>query len=151
MKKYLFLLTFSLLTLSLANTAFANKAIENKPASAVDRTTAITVEHEGNDSLGSRLAMKLKESFNSSNLFTLNEKNVPKFRLILSTVPEFKDRPAVGSAYSVIWVFSQSDETLRHYVGNEIGVFTDEEVSGLATKILEKTDGIAVRYAYLFE
>ncbi len=142
------------LALCLAMPAFAaeekGKEIANTPAKVVDRTTAITIEHDGSDSLGSALNMKLKERFNESNLFSLEEKDVPKFRILLSTVPEFKDRPYVGSAYSVVWVFSQSDGTLRHYISRELGVFTPQDIDALVTKILEKSDGLAVRYAYLF-
>ncbi len=141
------------LILCLAMPAFAEEKasqIADTPAKTLDRTTAITIEHEGSDTLGSALYMKLKERFNESNLFSLEDKDMPKFRILLSTVAEFKDRPYVGSAYSVVWVFSQSEGTLRHYISREVGVLTQEDMDALVTKILEKSDGLAVRYAYLF-
>ncbi len=147
------ILTSFALVLCLAMPAFAEekaKEIADTPAKALDRTTAITIEHEGSDSLGAALYMKLKERFNESNLFSLQDKDTPKFRILLSTVAEFEDRPYVGSAYSVVWVFSQSEGTLRHYIAREVGVLTQEDMDALVTKILEKSDGLAVRYAYLF-
>ena len=124
--------------------------IADKPAPMVERHTPVAVEFEGNDSIGSRLATRIKETLNSSNLFSLTEKDTPKIRILISTVPEFKDRPGVGSAYSVVWLFSQSESTLRHFLMREVGVLTPEEVNELAAKIVERTDGIAVRYGYLF-
>lgn len=87
---------------------------------------------------------------NSSNLFSLTEKDTPKIRLLISTVSEFPSRPGLGSAYSVVWVFSQSEATLRHFLMREVGVLTPDEVNDLAAKIVERTDGLAVRYGYLF-
>ncbi len=126
-------------------------AIPDKPAPIVERNTSVAVEFEGNDNLGSRLATRIKEALNSSNLFVLTEKDTPKIRVLIATVPEFRDRPNVGSAYSVIWLFSQSESTLRHFLSREVGVLTPGEVDGLVARIVERTDGIAVRYGYLFQ
>jgi hypothetical protein len=115
-----------------------------------ERHTPVAVEHEGSDSIGSRLSTRVKELMNGSNLFMLQETDKPKFRILLSTVPEFASRPGVGSAYSVVWVFSLSEATLRHYLAREVGVLTAEEVNETAARIVERTDGLAVRYGYLF-
>ena len=129
----------------------ARTSIPDKPARIVERNTPVAVEFEGNDSIGSRLSTRVKEALNSSNLFVLTEKDTPKIRVLIATVPEFQDRPGVGSAYSVIWLFSQSESTLRHFLSREVGVLTPDDVDGLAAKIIERTDGIAVRYGYLFQ
>lgn len=134
-----------------ASAAEAAASLPNKPATAVERKTPIAVEYEGTDSIGSRLSTRVKELFNSSNLFTLTEKDVPKIRVLLSTAPEFPSRPSVGSAYAVVWVFSQSESTLRHYLVREVGLLTGDEVNDVAAKIVERTDGLAVRYGYLFQ
>lgn len=126
-------------------------SLPDTPAVAPDRATAVAVEYEGNDSIGSRLALRLKEHFNTATLFALTEKDVPKIRVLLSSVPEFPGRPGVGSAYSVVWVFSQSEGTLRHYLAREVGVLTSEEVDALANKLVERTDGLGVKYGYLFQ
>lgn len=130
--------------------AAAPAAVPDKPGKTVERQTPVAVEYEGTDSLGAKLATRIKEVLNSSNLFTLTEKDTPKIRLLISTVPEFPSRPGLGSAYGVVWVFSQSEATLRHFLMREVGVLTPDEVNDLAAKIVERTDGLAVRYGYLF-
>ena len=126
-------------------------AIPDKPTRMTERNTPVAVEFEGNDSIGSRLATRVKETLNSSNLFSLSEKDTPKLRILIATVPEFPSRPGVGSAYSVTWLFSQSEATLRHFLTREVGVLTPEEVNDLAAKLVEETDGLATRYGYLFQ
>ena len=93
----------------------------------------------------------VKETLNSSNLFSLTDKDTPKIRILIATQPEFKDRPGVGSAYAVVWVFSQSENILRHYLTREVGVVTPDEINGLAAKLVEETDSLATRYGYLFQ
>ena len=127
--------------------AKTDAAIPNKPTRITERNTPVAVEYEGNDSIGSRLATRVKETLNSSNLFSLT----PKIRILIATQPEFKDRPGVGSAYAVVWVFSQSENILRHYLTREVGVVTPDEINGLAAKLVEETDSLATRYGYLFQ
>lgn len=125
-------------------------SLPNKPSETLKRDTPVAVEFEGTDSLGSRLSTRVKELFNSSNLFSLSEKDTPKIRVLISSVPEFPTRPEVGSAYCVVWLFSQSEATLRHFLVREVGVMTPGEINDVAAKIVERTDGLAVRYGYLF-
>lgn len=133
-----------------APAAEAPSSLPNKPTQGQERNTAVAVEYEGTDSIGSRLATRVKELFNSSNLFSLTEKDAPKIRVLISSTPEFSTRPEVGSAYCVVWLFSQSEATLRHFLVREVGVLTPGEVNDVAAKIIERTDGLAVRYGYLF-
>ena len=126
------------------------KSLPNSPQEVSKRVTPIFVEFEGNDSIGSRLSTKLKENFNTSNLFNLEGKDVPKFRILVSSVSEFEARPSVGSAYSVVWLFSLSDATLRHYLAMDVGVISADDVDDLVTKLAERTDSLVTRYTYLF-
>jgi hypothetical protein len=128
----------------------AARAVPDTPAGQEERRTPVAVEYEGTDSIGARLATRIKESFNASNLFLLTEQDKPKIRLLLATVVEFPSRPNLGSAYAAVWVFSQSEATLRHFLVREVGLVTPDEIDALAAKILERTDGLAVRYGYLF-
>jgi hypothetical protein len=131
--------------------AAAPASVPDKPAKVTERRTPIAVEHEGTDSLGAQLSTRLKEAFNGSNLFLLTEKDGPKIRLLLSTVSEFPEpRAGLGSAYAAIWVFSQSEATLRHFLVREVGVITPDKINELAAKLVESTDRLAVRYGYLF-
>ncbi len=125
--------------------------LPDKPIPITERNTPISVEFEGTDSLGSRLTTRLKEVFNASNLFSLTEKDTPKLRVLISTTPEFPSRPGVGSAYAVVWVFSQSEETLRHYLDREVGLITPDEINAVADRLIERTDALAVRYGYLLQ
>lgn len=129
----------------------ASATLPDKPIPITERNTPISVEFEGTDSLGSRLATRLKEVFNASNLFSLTEKDTPKLRVLISTTPEFPSRPGVGSAYAVVWVFSQSEETLRHYLNREVGLITPDEINAVADKLIERTDALAIRYGYLLQ
>ena len=76
--------------------AKTDAAIPDKPTRITERNTPVAVEYEGNDSIGSRLATRVKETLNSSNLFSLTDKDTPKIRILIATQPEFKDRPGVG-------------------------------------------------------
>lgn len=124
-------------------------APENKPIKITERNTPIFVEFEGTDSLGSRLSTRIKEVFNASNLFSLTDKDIPKLRVLISSTPEFPTRPGVGSAYAVVWTFSQSESKLRWYLAREVGLITPEEINNVASRVIERTDALAVRYGYL--
>ncbi|WP_165177178.1 hypothetical protein [Desulfovibrio sp. ZJ369] len=132
----------------------AGKPTPDKPEKGVDRVTVISVQLEGSDSIGARLGTRLKERFNQSNLFTLNdddEKDMPKLRLLLSTAPEFPSRPGVGSVYSVCWVFSQGKGYLGYLLARELGTVNGDDMDALVDKLVERTDGIAAKYGNLWK
>ncbi len=115
------------------------------------RTTPISINHEGNDDLGRRFALSLKNELNQSSLFNLEDSmSKPKITLMISTTSEFKDRPAMGSAYALVWVFVHDNTTLKYYLDQEVGVFTADEIDGLVARIIDRADGFAVLYNYLF-
>jgi hypothetical protein len=128
----------------------AAKPLADRPIRTADRTTSVAVVHEGSDVVGTRVAFQLKNVFNTSSLFTLAEKDGPKLKVYLSTLAEFPSRPGIASAYSVVWVFSQSEGTLGFLLARDVGLVSPDDVDGLVTKLAERTDGIAARYAYLF-
>jgi len=163
--KYLFSSCLLVLALALSGGVFAAdaagaaagkaqppaKAQPDAPAKTETRSTAVAVVHEGVDGIGARLATRLKEAFNASNLFKLEEKDQPKMRLLLNTLAEFPSRPGAGSVYSVTWAFSQSEGHLAYLLARDVGVLTMEDVDALTYKLLERTDGIGVKYDYLFK
>ncbi len=116
-----------------------------------ERRTSVSVAHTGTDTIGIKLSTRLKELFNGSNLFKLNEENAPKIRLIVTTKAEFSDRPHVGTVYSIIWSFNQREGLLGYLLAHDVGVLTPEDIENLAAQIIERTDGLAVKYAYLFQ
>ena len=127
------------------------KVQPDTPVKAETRSTAVAVIHEGVDSIGARLAMRLKERFNASNLFKLEEKDQPKLRLLLNTMAEFPSRPGIGSVYSITWAFSQSEGHLAYLLARDVGVLTLEEVDALIARLEARTDDISVKYGYLFK
>lgn len=130
------------------------KPVQDKPVPATDRNTAISIVLDGTDSLGARLSTRLKERFNQSSLFKLNaegEKDSPELKLMLSTTPEFASRPGVGSVYGICWVFSQGKNYLGFLLAREIGTVNAEDMDALVDKIVERTDGIVAKYAYLWK
>lgn len=147
----LLLLTLCVVQALAADPPKEKAPLPDNPTPITERNTPIAVEFEGTDSLGSRLTTRVKEVFNSSNLFSLTEKDTPKLRVLISSAPEFPSRPGVGSAYSVVWVFSQSEATLRHYLTREVGVLTPDEVNDVAARLIERTDALAARYGYLLQ
>ena len=137
-----------------AATPQAGKPVQDKPEKVVDRITLVSVQNEGTDSIGARLATRLKERFNQSNLFSLSDddgKDTPKMRLVLKTVPEFASRPAVGSVYGISWVFSQGKGYLGYLLAGDVGTVNNEDMDALVDRLVERTDGIAAKYANLWK
>ena len=165
--KHLFCLCLLALLLAFSGSAFAadavvgatsgktqqplDKAQPDAPVKAAARSTAVAVIHEGIDSIGARLATRLKEKFNASNLFMLEEKDQPKMRLLLNTMAEFSSRPGAGSVYSITWAFSQSEGHLAYLLARDVGLLTMEELDALTDSLVARTDGISVKYGYLFK
>ncbi len=162
-KRICVLVFFLVVSISFSNVSFAAAEQKNQvtakvgapapdsPAKTTERKSQISVNHTGTDNAGTRLATRLKEVFNASNLFQLNEDNAPKIRILLVSKAEFNDRPNVGSVYSITWVFSQSEGHLGYLLAQEVDIITPEAVDIVAAKLLERTDGLAVKYAYLFK
>ena len=137
-----------------AATPQTGKPVQDKPEKGADRVTVVSVSVEGTDSIGARLGTSLKERFNKSSLFTLNddeEKDQPKLYVMLETRAEFPDRPGVGSVYSVCWVFKQGKGYLGYLLARELGTVNYEEVNGLVDRLVERTDGIAAKYSSLWK
>ena len=132
----------------------AGRPVPDAPAKRADRVTMVSVSVEGTDSVGSRLGTLLKERFNSSSLFALNddeEKDAPKLQLLLSTAPEFPGRPSVGSVYAICWVFKQGKGYLGYLLARDLGTVSAEDAPALVDRLVERTDGIAAKYGSLWK
>lgn len=138
----------------MAATPQAGKPVQDKPEKGADRVTVVSVTLDGTDSIGARLGTNLKERFNKSSLFTLNddeEKDVPKLYVMVESKPEFSSRPGVGSVYSVCWVFKQGKGYLGYLLARDLGTINYEDVDGLVDRLVERTDGIAAKYSSLWK
>lgn len=143
-----------LLVFAMFSSAYAEeqgkKPIKDSPQKVVAKTTAVAVEHEGADTAGTRLAFQLKELCNTSSLFTLTDADVPKIIMLISTTSEFPTRPEIGSAYAVVWVYAENKGNLQYYLGRQTGVVSEASAVAVAQQLAERTDGISVKYGYLF-
>lgn len=133
-------------------TGMEAQAIEDKPMPAgPDLATPVFVAHEGNDPLGSRLAFRIKEIFNTASLFNLTGQDVSKIKLLVKTRTEFPGRPNLGSIYSATWIYQASENMLTHYLDSEMGFVPADGVESLAEELAARTEKVATRYYYLFE
>ncbi|MDL2317134.1 hypothetical protein LJC59_08710 [Desulfovibrio sp. OttesenSCG-928-A18] len=124
-------------------------ALAMKAAMKAD-ATPISVEHNGTDTLGAKLALTLKEQFNAGTLFVLRDSDSPRLQLLVHTAAEFPSRPGVGSVYSIVWVYSEKPTVLSSYLAQETGVITPEGLADLADRLTARTAGLAARHSYVF-
>jgi hypothetical protein len=163
MKKVLSLALLVLLVLCLGAPAFAQDtktvpATKAKPVTA-DKTEQETqkqgipviVVHSGDDVFGGSLALKLKENFKKSALFSLADQDSKAVRVRIESRSEFSDRPEIGSVYSVVWTFAESGEVVPFYLKQELGLVNSRNVENKAADLINKTDKIAGEYKYLFD
>ena len=128
-------------------------AAPDTPRVMPDRTTVVSVVVDGSDSLGARFSTRLKERFNQSSLFRLRtdtDKAAPELGLLINTASEFPSRPSVGSVYGVCWVFRENEGYLGVLLAREIGTVNADDMDALVDKLVERTDGIAAKYNYLW-
>ena len=48
-------------------------------------------------------------------------------------------------------MFSQSENNLGYLLARDLGAVSADEVDALTNKLVERTDGLAVKYRYLFQ
>ncbi|SME93018.1 hypothetical protein [Desulfovibrio gilichinskyi] len=164
MKKVFVLFIFVLTVWSFSISAVAAQEMavpdaESKPAPVSDNTKdinkndglAVVVEHFGDDELGGTLALKLKENFRKSVLFRLADKKQKSVRIRVVSRSEFNERPEIGSIYSVVWTFAESEDVVPFYLDERIGTVNVTSVDTTAAKLMNITDEITTRYKFLFE
>ncbi|GAB7082005.1 hypothetical protein [Megalodesulfovibrio paquesii] len=135
------------------------EAQQQKPAPAPPATPAaaskpgvpLAVEHQGGDAVGGSLAYKLKDLAGRSSLFQLSTVDEKRIKLLIRTQEEFKDRPNDASIYSAVWVYSESESTLKYFLDVESGLVFAGSADAKAQALLSKTQELASRYGYLFE
>lgn len=164
MKKMFAVFIFVLTMLSFSLSAFAAQEMvvpdvksKPEPVSATENDVnknegvGIVVEHFGDDELGGTLALKLKENFRKSVLFRLADKKQKSIRIRVVSSSEFNERPEIGSIYSVVWTFAESEDVVPFYLDEQIGTVNVTNVDTTAAKLMNSTDKIATQYKFLFE
>ncbi|GKT28573.1 hypothetical protein ADUPG1_000735, partial [Aduncisulcus paluster] len=96
--------------------------VEKVEQGAENQGVPVMVVHNGNDVLGGSLALKLKEHFRKSVLFKLAGKDGKAVRVIIESRSEFTERPEIGSVYSVVWTFAESEGVVPFYLKQELGL-----------------------------
>jgi hypothetical protein len=109
------------------------------------------VEHDGEDELGARLALRLKDVLNTSSLFEVSDRDEKKLKVMLTTMQEFEGRPNSSSFYSLVWVYSESEATLKYFLDDDTGLVHATELDTTAEAIAAATEKVGARYSYLFE
>lgn len=115
------------------------------------RRTPVAIEHGDTDVVGTRMVYHLKELLGRSSLMSLTTKDEKKLVLVIQTQAEFTGRPAVSSIYSVAWLYSAKDGTLRYYLSSDIGIVDAATLEQTVEAVLTKTDKMAATYGYLFQ
>ena len=112
---------------------------------------AVYIEHEGNDELGERFTLAVKEAFRKSAGFTVADSPEKAMVLTISTKVEFTDRPHLGSASCIIWRFAEKPNVFSYYLDSEMR-FVDEKIfAESAETLLARTDKLISKYFYLYE
>ncbi|SDB57802.1 hypothetical protein SAMN05660653_02902 [Desulfonatronum thiosulfatophilum] len=124
---------------------------DEESADIPDTGIPVLVEHVGNDPVGMRLALHLKETFQKSSLFRLAGGEEKHLNLRLITRPQFPERPFLGSAYAVVWRYVESGDVLAYYLSDRLGFVDADVVAQEAEVLVAETDKVASRFRYLLE
>lgn len=127
------------------------KAQPGPPEKSAVARAPLAVEHEGGDPVGLKLVHQIKESVNVSSFFSLSGKDEKKVVLVVQTREEFADRPKIGSAYAVTWLYSAKDGSLRYFLQSTVGVVDAYSVDEAAQAVVSKTVRVVESYAYLLK
>ncbi len=117
----------------------------------IDLRYPISIIYSGQDSIGMRLVLEMKEYLMKSKIFRLSTKDEKKIKIFLKTKDEFPARPGLGSVYSVVWCYSPSEDVLSTYLDSYVGVINFNQVKSTAEVIISKTDEVVSQFSYLFE
>lgn len=133
----------------------AQSAPASEPEKKADKRVAVFIDHKGADDAGLRFALQLKERVNASSLFRLSTaSNEKRVRLRIVTQEEFKDRPWIGSRYSVTWLFAENADVLSYFLDSDAGTVSPlpgANAADAAERLLARTEELAKQFAYLFE
>jgi hypothetical protein len=113
---------------------------------AADTAAVIAVEvvDGSKDPVGQRLVYRVKEDFHKSTGFRITEKDESRWRVIIVTMPRFKDSPSSATIYSVVWNLILREENARslfpYYIDSIIGYSGADAIEGAAEVVVASTD-----------
>jgi len=120
-------------------------------ARPIQEKMPVSVEFQGTDGIGQRLVYHLKEVFEKSAIFRLSGKDEKKIKVLVSTAEEFAGRPNTSSVFSVVWLYSENEGTLKYYLAATVGLVHAATVKESAEELAGRTHDIVTGYGYLFE
>lgn len=106
---------------------------ENGPAD-------VSVESYADDMVGRSLVYEIKEEFRNSSGFNLSSSEEGTIRVIVSTMPRYKDDPSISTIYSVKWTLSVDGGGLPYYLDGTLGYCGRDVVESSARSIVASTD-----------
>ena len=121
-----------------------------KAEEATGKKTPVAIDHDDSDPVGVRLAYRVKELLGRSSLMVPTNRDEKKIVLVIKTKEEFPGRPNLCSIYSVSWLFSSREGSLKYFLASEAGIVDASNVDQAAEALLGRTDKLASTYGYLF-
>ena len=121
-----------------------------KAEEATGKKTPVSIDHDDSDPVGARLAYRVKELLGRSSLMVPTNRDEKKIVLVIKTKEEFPGRPNLCSIYSVSWLFSSREGSLKYFLASEAGIVDAGNVDQAAEALLGRTDKLASTYGYLF-
>ncbi|OLN26327.1 hypothetical protein DVDV_2727 [Desulfovibrio sp. DV] len=121
-----------------------------KAEEATGKKTPVSIDHDDSDPVGVRLAYRVKELLGRSSLMVPTNRDEKKIVLVIKTKEEFPGRPNLCSIYSVSWLFSSREGSLKYFLASEAGIVDASNVDQAAEALLGRTDKLASTYGYLF-
>ena len=128
----------------------APEAAPKKADEPTAKKTPVAIDHDDSDPVGTRLAYRIKELLARSALMAPTNRDEKKLVLVIKTKEEFPGRPNLCSIYSVSWLFSSREGSLKYFLAAEAGIVDASSVEQTAEALLGRTDKLAATYGYLF-
>lgn len=100
----------------------------------------VSIESYADDMVGRSLVYEVKEEFRSSSAFNLVSREGGTIRLIISTMPRYKDDPSISTIYSVKWTLRMVGDGFPLYVDATLGYCGRDVVKSSARSIVASTD-----------
>ena len=102
--------------------------------------TDVSVESYAGDMVGRSLVYEIKEEFRNSSGFNLSSSEEGTIKIIISTMPRYKEDPNISTICSVKWTLSVEGGGLPYYLDGTLGYCGRDVVESSARSIVASTD-----------
>jgi len=101
----------------------------------------VVVQSQASDMVGRRLVYAVKEEIRRSRGMNLVVSDQAGFKIVISTMPKYKDQPNASTIYSVYWLL-ETGENLPLLLNHTMGYAGTEVVDSSAQGIVASTDEV---------